>query len=113
MPVNKTDRRPIRQLVLTRRLASLALGLMLVGCASMSGEIEQESREDAVLATRIKAELLGVPELGAAAITVESDRGNVTLSGFVGTQEQRREAERLTNGVDGVGQIVNELEVKN
>jgi osmotically-inducible protein OsmY len=94
-------------------LTVMALALLLAGCAGiMEGEVEQEPRADAVLATRIKADLLEVPELNAAAITVESDQGRITLTGFVNSREQKQRAERMTREVEGVKQVVNRIEVK-
>ncbi len=44
-------------------------------------------------------------------ISVEAEDDEVTLSGTVATVEQLQLAELIAKGVDGVGSIVNELEV--
>ncbi len=96
-----------------RWILALTIALTLAACGNLGGEkVGQEPREDAVLATRVKAELLGIPELNAAAIDVDGEQGRVILTGFVGTREERQQAEEVARKVDGVEEIVNELEVK-
>lgn len=95
-----------------RMIAAIMLAALLAGCAIFDSEVEQEPRADAILATRVKADLLEVPELNAAAITVESNRGTIKLTGFVDSRQQRQRAERIAREVDGVEKVINELEVK-
>lgn len=90
----------------------LIAALLLCGCAGLTGTITPEPRDDAIIATKIKAALIDDPALDAAAIHVESDAGAVTLSGFVETEAQRRLAETLARSVDGVKQVSNQIEVK-
>jgi len=45
-------------------------------------------------------------------ISVAADDGVVTLSGHVASTEQRQLAELISRGVQGVSEVVNELEVR-
>jgi osmotically-inducible protein OsmY len=44
-------------------------------------------------------------------IGVNAEQGVVTLTGTVGSQEQRVLAERIAEGIDGVERVINEIEV--
>ncbi len=93
-------------------LMCIALVFLVTGCTRLTSEVAREPREDATIATRIKVRLLDAPEIDAAAIIVDSDRGVVTLKGFVDTDEQRQRAARLARQVNGVESVTNELEIK-
>ena len=102
--------KPMRPLTLSMLVI---ISQLTIGCAGfMTEEVAQEPRDDAVIATRIKAQLIESSELDAAAIRVESDQGQVTLDGFVETKSQKDRAEALAKQVTGVKQIVNKIEVK-
>lgn len=93
-------------------VAILASALILGGCTGLTGTITPQPRDDAIVATKIKAVLIEEATLDAAAIHVESDAGMVTLSGFAGSEEQRELAITLARSVDGVKQVNNQIEVK-
>ncbi|MDT8409524.1 MAG: BON domain-containing protein [Wenzhouxiangellaceae bacterium] len=87
--------------------------LFLAGCQSLwSDESAQRSSQDAPEAIRIKALLLEQPDLSGAAIDVTFDNGQVILSGFVETQQQRLRAETIAGGQEDVNEVVNRIEVK-
>jgi osmotically-inducible protein OsmY len=90
----------------------LLFAQLLSGCAGiMPGQITQEPRDDAIIATRIKAQLIEAKDLDAAAINVESDQGMVTLSGFVETDAQKQQAATLAGDVSGNRRVINNIEV--
>jgi osmotically-inducible protein OsmY len=87
----------------------------LSGCGTLfdeNKEIQEEPKEDAVIATRIKAKLIEAGNIDAAAIKVESNQGNVRLSGFVDSEQQRQQATTVAKSVSGVKDVSNNLEVK-
>ena len=85
----------------------------LAACATLAPEgVEQPPRDDAIIATKIKAELIEDETLDAAAIRVVSDAGAVTLDGFVDNEEQKRRAETLAQAVDGVFSVDNQLKIR-
>jgi osmotically-inducible protein OsmY len=67
---------------------------------------------DAVITTKIKADLFAEPELKALAIDVDTENGVVNLSGFVSSKAEAEKAERLAKGVKGVTNVKNSLKVK-
>jgi len=94
------------------RLATLVFLTSLIagGCAGTPpvGDAVQNK----VLASQVKAALIGDPQVDAAAIGVTADDGQVRLDGFVETELERRQAERTAVTVQGVTGVVNEIEVK-
>ena len=68
--------------------------------------------EDSVLTAKVKAALLKVPELKSFDISVETQRGEVLLSGFVKDQSQRLQAMRAANSVEGVTLVKNAMLVR-
>lgn len=67
--------------------------------------------DDVALTTRVKAALIAAEDTSARDINVESYQGVVQLSGFVGTNSQRRQASRVARAVTGVEQVRNDLQV--
>jgi hyperosmotically inducible protein len=67
---------------------------------------------DAVITTKIKADLFKEPELSAMAIHVETEKGVVMLSGFVDKKADADKAVRLAKGVEGVTQVKSAIKVK-
>lgn len=91
----------------------LVLLLLLGGCAILQPDaVEEPERADAVLATRVKAQLIEDGTLDAAAIFVEADGASVHLSGYVETEAQRQRALALTRAVEGVNVVSDDIEVK-
>jgi hyperosmotically inducible protein len=68
--------------------------------------------EDSVLTAKVKAALLKVPELKSLAISVETERGEVLLSGFVRDESQRLQAMKAANSVEGVASVKNAMLVR-
>jgi osmotically-inducible protein OsmY len=67
---------------------------------------------DAVITTKIKADLFKEPELSAMAIHVETEKGVVMLSGFVDKKADAEKAVRLAKSVEGVSQVKSAIKVK-
>ena len=65
--------------------------------------------DDNTLVTKVKAALV---DDRMASINVETNRGNVLLSGFVVNDEVRSKAVELATGVTGVVSVINGMDVK-
>lgn len=92
---------------------ALAVPVIISGCASSStSESTGEFVDDAVITTKVKAQLAGDKLISLFEIAVETYKGTVQLSGFVNTQEQKDEAEKVTKQVPGVKEIKNSLIIK-
>jgi osmotically-inducible protein OsmY len=96
------------------------LGLMafpMLGAMAMSSHkaIQQESTgqyvDNSVITLKVKSKLLADPEIKAFAISVSSNRGQVTLSGNVATFMQKEKAGKLAKQVEGVTSVINNLMV--
>ena len=68
--------------------------------------------EDTRIESEVKARLVAEKDANLTRVGVVSSKGTVYLSGAVGTSEQRARAALLANGVNGVGRVVNTLEVR-
>jgi hyperosmotically inducible protein len=76
--------------------------LMLVGCAEMMG---RGSIDDATITSSVKSRFVADPMVSASAISVETNRGVVSLTGFVDTEQERQRAIQIAQGVAGVRQV--------
>lgn len=66
---------------------------------------------DEQLDGRVRRVLLGHPNLTNGKLRCESNDGRVTLKGVVSTYYQKQIAQELLRSVEGVREIVNQLEV--
>jgi hypothetical protein len=62
--------------------------------------------------TKVKTALLSEKGIDSTAISVETFKGRVLLSGYVKGPDQRQRAEGLTRSVPGVKEVNNNLEMK-
>jgi len=83
------------------------------GCASTSKqEGTGEYVDDSVITTKVKAAILNEPDLKVAEINVETFKGAVQLSGFVGSQAAANKAVEVARGVGGVKSVKNDMRIK-
>ena len=68
--------------------------------------------DDATLTTRVKAKFAEDKTVSALAISVETFKGLVQLSGFAKSGEERSMAERLARSVSGVSAVKNDIVVR-
>ena len=94
----------------------LSVGLLPVtwlGCASTATrESTGEFIDDSTITAKVKAALVKDPVVSALAVSVETYKGVVQLSGFVKTTTEKTQAEAVTRGVYGVKSVTNNLIVK-
>ena len=93
-----------------------AVTLGLAGCATDSGSSKRDAGEfasDAALTAKVKTAIAKDVGAGAAAnINVNSYKGEVQLSGFVGDSAQVKKAGAAAQGVEGVRVVRNDVHVK-
>lgn len=87
--------------------AFLALGV--AGCAHDRSLGEVAS--DTAITTKVKAALLGDPDVAGTSINVETLNGTVQLSGFAKSPQEARRAVDLAQRVGGVKQVINKTTV--
>lgn len=68
--------------------------------------------DDSVITARVKAALLKDTAVSALAVSVETYKGTVLLSGFVDSESQARRAAEIAAGVQGVVNVKSSLTVK-
>jgi len=87
--------------------------LFVAGCAGdgtkrSTGEVI----DDTAIHTKVKTALLNDPIVHGSEIAVHVDRGVVSLSGAVNGDVEKRKAEEISRGVDGVRGVENNIMVR-
>ncbi|SAL35897.1 BON domain-containing protein [Caballeronia humi] len=83
------------------------------GCSSTpTSESAGEYASDSAITAQVKTALLADPGLKSLAVSVETYRGAVQLSGFVNSEVQIQKAVAVTRSVSGVQSVKNDLHVK-
>jgi hyperosmotically inducible periplasmic protein len=89
------------------RGAVVLVGLVLVGCAAMTGrQGAGEAASDAALTPKVQSSVAAGPLLSASAIGVRTSGGVVHLTGSVTSEQARQRAIQLVQGVAGVREII-------
>lgn len=92
---------------------ALALVSLVTGCATpWQNESADLDAQGSQLALTVKAALIEAPGLAGSAIDVASAEGRVTLTGFVETEVQRKQAVEVASDQPGVNHVVDEIVVK-
>ena len=96
--------------VVAMALAGLVAVPVLQGCAVARDQQSVGSFiDDATLTTRVKAKFAEDRSVSAMAISVETLKGVVQLSGFAKSAEERTKAEELARSVSGVVSVRNDI----
>ncbi|MCV2360557.1 BON domain-containing protein [Paucibacter sp. TC2R-5] len=98
--------------ILAGVIAAVAL-LSATGCAVTRGQEPVGAYiDDSAITTAVKARFVENTEVDAAAISVETMKGTVMLSGFAKNQKEKDTAQSLTWKVNGVKAVKNEITVR-
>lgn len=93
-------------------VASLIV-LTLPGCAVQRGQETMGAYvDDTVITTAVKARFMDNKDVDATAISVETLKGTVMLSGFAKSLLEKSTAENLTWKISGVKSVKNEIAVR-
>ena len=99
-----------------RRFGIVVLAIVLAsswGCASTATkEGTGEYVDDSVITAKVKAAIFNDSTLKVNEINVETYKGVVQLSGFVGSQVDIDKAVRVARGVAGVKSVKNDMRIK-
>ena len=96
-----------------RFILCFALILALAGCAgSRTKESTGEYFDDSAITAKVKADLVADPVTKAREISVETFKGAVQLSGFVGTAQEKERATEIARKVKGVASVKNNIVIK-
>lgn len=98
---------------MVRSLLVLLVIAVIAGCAgSRTQESTGEYFDDSTITGKVKAAILGDPDLKVLQINVETFKGVVQLSGFVNSPQAVSRAVAVASGVSGVKSVKNNLIVK-
>lgn len=98
------------------KLAAVFLAILmasLIGCASTATkEGTGEYLDNTVITAKVKAAIFDEPTLKSAEINVETFKGVVQLSGFVGSQANIDKAVEIARQIKGVKSVKNDMQLK-
>jgi osmotically-inducible protein OsmY len=101
---------------LRNTLAITVTALVLItasGCAVQRGQESVGAYvDDTGITTMVKSRFVENKQVDAAAISVETMKGTVMLSGFAKNATERSMAETIARGVKGVTQVKNDIIVR-
>jgi len=107
--------------ILTTTLAGV-MGMTLVACSQSDDTASMPAPsttttvgtqiDDSVVTARVKTALLADPSIQGLNISVNTQKGEVQLSGVVDSQSQIDRAVEVAHGADGVTQVGNDMSVK-
>lgn len=99
-----------------RRAALLLTSAAVLAIAGCSSTPTQESTgqylDDTALTGKVKAAIFNEPTLKSAEINVETFKGAVQLSGFVSSQAAISKAIAVSQSVEGVRSVKNDMRLK-
>jgi hypothetical protein len=96
----------------TLLLAAAALTSIVACSSTPTQESTGQYMDDTAITTKVKAAIFNEPTLKSAEINVETFKGVVQLSGFVGSQADIQKAIAITQGVGGVKSVKNDMRLK-
>lgn len=110
--MTRTHRTPFASSALALTLAALTV-LTTAGCAVTRGqETVGAYVDDTAITTAVKARFVENQQVDAMAISVETLKGTVMLSGFAKNANEKTTAEALARKVEGVRTVRNEIVVR-
>ncbi|MBV8605703.1 MAG: BON domain-containing protein [Pelomonas sp.] len=99
--------------VLLACCTALAAAFATTGCAvTRSQETVGAYIDDSTLTTRVKAKFAADSTVSAMAISVETLKGEVQLSGFAKNEDERARAEKLARETSGVRSVRNDIAIR-
>ncbi|MBU3639828.1 BON domain-containing protein [Polynucleobacter sp. AP-RePozz3-80-G7] len=94
-------------------LLAISVTLITSACAgSATSESAGQYIDDSAITTKVKAAIFNDPSLKSLEINVVTFKGEVQLSGFVGSIEQTNRAFDVAKTINGVTSVKNDMRVK-
>lgn len=92
---------------------TVAMMLTVTGCAVSRGQESVGTYiDDSGITTMVKSRFVENKQVDAAAISVETMKGTVMLSGFAKNATEKSTAESIARGVKGVVAVKNEISIR-
>lgn len=93
--------------------AMTSLSLVATGCSVIRGqESASDYVDDATITAEVKTKLIDSRTVDAGAVNVQTLKGEVALSGFAKTGDERNQAGQIASRVKGVRAVHNNLVVR-
>ena len=89
-----------------------ALLSLTVSCTTPAGRSAGTVVDDATITTEVKTALFADKQVSGVAISVQTFKGEVVLTGAVDSQAQIQKAESIARSVNGVTRVKNLLKLK-
>lgn len=91
----------------------MSAALVTTACAGTStSESTGQYIDDSAITTKVKAAIFNDPSLKSLEINVVTFKGEVQLSGFVGSIDQTTHAVDIAKAIRGVTSVKNDMRVK-
>lgn len=100
----------VRRVFVAALLLSFLAGL--AACQTPAGRSAGAVVDDATITTKVKSKLFGDERVSGFAISVDTFKGEVTLSGGVDSPDQKQAATEIAQSVDGVKAVNNVIMLK-
>lgn len=98
---------------MTLAVSLLVAAPLVVGCAgSQTRASTGQHVDDATITAKVKSQLLADPNVSGLQVNVQTFKGQVQLSGYVNSSDERARAEQVARQVAGVKNVSNDLIVK-
>lgn len=92
--------------------ALLLIAILAPACQSMTGRSTGRYMDDKTINAKVKTKLVGEKASNLTRVGVSTVNGVVHLDGVVDTVQDKVVAEELARQVDGVVNVVNQLQIK-
>lgn len=103
-------------MTILKRFFAVFLAIAFVSALGCAGNATQESTgeyvDDSWITTKVKTAIFEDPLTKATEVNVETFKGVVQLSGFVGSSAAMYQAVNVASGVKGVKSVRNDMRVK-
>jgi osmotically-inducible protein OsmY len=100
----------------SKKLATVFTAFILATALGCAGGPKERSTgqyvDDASVSARVKNAIFKEPNLKVAQINVETYGGQVQLSGFVSSREEKSRAAEVAKSVDGVKSVRNDIQLR-
>lgn len=91
----------------------IIFSMISIGCSSTQTQSSTgQLIDDSAITAKVKAKLFDDSVVRATAISVETFKGTVQLSGFANSKDEVSQAESLAKSVDGVRAVRNNIILK-
>ena len=92
--------------------AVILISFYLSGCTAITGESLGQNIDDTTITSSVKSKLAVDKASSLTRVGVETTRGSVQLTGVVDSQATKNRAAELAKSVDGVKNVVNNLQIQ-